>query len=323
MPVNSHRSELWKADIAQSIKMYNEWFIQFAPMAYRDSRIAATDFVKRALAWTDNFTSIEPGVLREHPSVLHVLRMITSPPLARDRLIGLARVSPTLVRSMEIDYKFPLTMASDKIDGELLKISQMIMRLVDREMFPWLQDRRVPSEFEMSKASAIVVERLCEAVTDPLIRNTQEKRQLNTIGSWLEARGYTQSVAGAGLKFSDMLPGTFSFRLNVPVRPVDEQGQEHIINIPIDAVIMPRYANVGDFPLLIEAKSAGDFTNTNKRRKEEATKITQLQKQYGKHVRFVLFLCGYFDRGYLTYEAREGIDWVWEHRIDDLKEFGV
>jgi type II restriction enzyme len=27
--------------------------------------------------------------------------------------------------------------------------------------------------------------------------------------------------------------------------------------------------------------------------------------------------------GYLGYEAAEGIDWVWEHRIDDLAEFGV
>jgi hypothetical protein len=29
-----------------------------------------------------------------------------------------------------------------------------------------------------------------------------------------------------------------------------------------------------------------------------------------------------FDSGYLGYESAEGIDWVWEHRIDDLAEFG-
>ena len=32
---------------------------------------------------------------------------------------------------------------------------------------------------------------------------------------------------------------------------------------------------------------------------------------------------GYFDSGYLGYEAAEGIDWVWEHRIDDFSEFGL
>jgi type II restriction enzyme len=86
---------------------------------------------------------------------------------------------------------------------------------------------------------------------------------------------------------------------------------------------MPKDAKYNSFPLLIEAKSAGDYTNTNKRRKEEAVKYAQLKKTYGSSVRFVLFLCGYFDTAYLGYEAAEGIDWVWEHRIDDLAAFGV
>ena len=67
----------------------------------------------------------------------------------------------------------------------------------------------------------------------------------------------------------------------------------------------------------------GDFTNVNKRRKEEAAKMNQLRRTYGDNVRYILFLCGYFDSGYLGYEAAEGIDWVWEHRIDDLAEFGL
>jgi hypothetical protein len=45
--------------------------------------------------------------------------------------------------------------------------------------------------------------------------------------------------------------------------------------IPIDAIIQLIGAKEGDLPLMIEAKSAGDFTNTNKRRKEEAFKVTQ------------------------------------------------
>jgi len=52
-------------------------------------------------------------------------------------------------------------------------------------------------------------------------------------------------------------------------------------------------------------------------------KMAQLRGTYGEKVRFILFLCGYFDSGYLGYEAAEGIDWVWEHRIDDLSLFGI
>ena len=117
-----------------------------------------------------------------------------------------------------------------------------------------------------------------------------------------------------------MRPGTFSFRLNVPVK---QEGTGRSINIPVDAVVMPRDAKKDQMPLLVEAKSAGDFTNVNKRRKEEAAKMSQLRRTYGDDVRFILFLCGYFDSGYLGYEAAEGIDWVWEHRIDDLGEFGL
>ncbi len=95
---------------------------------------------------------------------------------------------------------------------------------------------------------------------------------------------------GAGIKFDQMPPGTFSFRTNVPVIIANEQGAEISVNIPVDVVIMPLNANQGDFPLLIEAKSAGDFTNVNKRRKEEAQKMQQLKNTYGSHVRFGLFL---------------------------------
>ena len=113
-----------------------------------------------------------------------------------------------------------------------------------------------------------------------------------------------------------MPPGTFAFQLNVPV-------QQGTINLPVDALIQPLSATQGDFPLLIEAKSAGDFTNPNKRRKEEAQKYSQLRAQYGNNVRFVLFLCGYFNIKYLAYEAAEGIDWIWEHRVADMRSLGL
>jgi len=88
-------------------------------------------------------------------------------------------------------------------------------------------------------------------------------------------------------------------------------------------VIQRKPPRPSGLPILIEAKSAGDFTNTNNRRKEEAVKIAQLQQTYGKDVEFILFLCGYFDGGYLGYEAAQGIDWIWEHRISDFDQLGI
>jgi len=108
--------------------------------------------------------------------------------------------------------------------------------------------------------------------------------------------------------------------MNVPAKL---EGGTRSVNIPIDVVVRRKASKRGTFPVFFEAKSAGDFTNTNKRRKEEAVKMAQLRSTYGKKVQFNLFLCGYFDSGYLGYEAAEGIDWVWEHRIDDLEKFRI
>ena len=207
-------------------------------------------------------------------------------------------------------------MASDVLDRELQKIGNIVERMADPDIFVWLARGDEPKQDEIHRAATIVADRLCGAQANPIIRNEQEKRQLAKVKAWLEARGYTEVGSNARVNFQKMEPGTFSFRLNVKVR-------DDTVNIPVDAVIMPLNANEGDLPLLIEAKSAGDFTNTNKRRKEEATKMAQLKQSYGDNVKFVLLLCGYFDSGYLGYEAAEGIDWIWEHRIDDMLELGL
>ncbi len=320
MPVNADKPHLWKPDIALSVDFYNNWFMQFAPKAYRDTRITTTQQVESALAETANLSNITSALLQQHPEVLPILRMAAAPPIARDRLIGLAGVSPNLVKNMEEKQRIPPRADIATLDAELTKISQIIARLLDKDIFPWLESGQQPTETEVQRAATIVADRLCGAISDPIVRNAQERRQLATIRQWLEQRGYSYVRGGAGLSFETMQPGTFSFRLNIPV--LLQSGTKQI-NIPIDVALAPINSSPGQFPLLIEAKSAGDYTNPNKRRKEEAIKMTQLRSNYGNNVRFILFLCGYFDSGYLGYEAAEGIDWVWEHRIDDLALFEI
>ena len=138
------------------------------------------------------------------------------------------------------------------------------------------------------------------------------------MAAWLCRKGYRKASPGS---FPQMKPGEFAFHLNVNVKVA--KGSESRINNPVDVVIQPLSAKQGDVPIFIEAKSAGDFANVNKRRKEEAQKAQQLQLTYGNEVRFLLFLCGYFDNGYLGYEAAEGIDWIWEHRISDMEHLGL
>ncbi|WP_341232035.1 XamI family restriction endonuclease [uncultured Methylophaga sp.] len=318
MAVNRDKVDLWKSDVAKSVDFYNNWFMTFAPKAFRDTRIEITKQVEQALHQTENLTNIRPETLKNYPSVLPMLRMTTCPPIARDRLIGLAKISPNLVKNMEIDNRIPPKMKSQELNEQLEKIGDIIESMADPDIFVWKERGDKGSSEEVHRASTIVADRLCGAVADPIIRNAQEKRQLAAMKAWLEAHGYRQLLPGEVKDWLSMPNGTFSFRFNVPITMEGGKG----VNIPVDAVIMRKNASAGDFPALFEAKSAGDFTNTNKRRKEEAIKIQQLRKTYGSKITFDLFLCGYFDSGYLGYEAAEGIDWVWEHRIEDLARFG-
>lgn len=321
MAINRDKPDRWKTDIAQSVDMYNSWFIEFAPQAFRDTRIKVTEVVASTLKATDNLRTLQPEILRQNPGILPTLRMCTCPPIARDRLIGLASVAKSVVDRMEITRKLPVRLTKERLDEELRKITDIITRLADRDIFPWLDTHQTPIESEIYRAATIVADRLCGSSADPIVRNAQEARQLREIAAWLDEHGYRLLPAAQRVRFDQMPPGTYSFRLNIPVNLLEEGGKT--INIPVDAVIMRKTAQCGDRPLLVEAKSAGDFTNVNKRRKEEARKVQQLNATYGNTIEFVLFLCGYFDSGYLGYEAAEGIDWIWEHRINDFAEFGL
>lgn len=314
--INADKPHLWKADIAASVDQFNQWFMRFAPEAFRSSRVRTTDYVKAAMLATDDLRNINAVTLKDNPSALSTLRMCTAPPLAVDRLIGLADANKNLVGRME-DGKLPTRMSTTDLNMELTELCRIISKLLDRDIFPWLGAAKSPTDHERDRASTIVADRLCSAVANPIVRNAQEQRQLKFIGDWLDARGYRKQAHPNGQPLTKMEAGTYTFRMNVPV------GKALKVNIPVDVVIQPKKPGKNRMPILIEAKSAGDFTNTNKRRKEEATKIHQLQAAYGNSVSFVLFLCGYFGSDYLGYEAAEGIDWVWEHRIDDLKKLGL
>lgn len=230
--------------------------------------------------------------------------------------MGLAGLPNNHLLKLMEGGRLPPRLAPAELDRQLGRICETISRLLDTDLFVWLPEDEPATEWERELAATVVADRLCGALADPIVRNAQEQRQLALTKQWLGVRGYREQNLLGGQSLQDMERGSFSFRQNVAVR--NDAG--NAVNIPVDAIIMPFSPSPGSYPILIEAKSAGDFTNTNKRRKEEATKVRQLKQTYGAEISLTLFLCGYFDAGYLGYEAAEGIDWVWEHRIDDLEQ---
>ena len=311
--INKNNTERWKTDVQESVAFYNDWFLEFAPGTYIQARQKAIDKVECAFQKTDCFNMISIEILKDAPEIIKILRMATTPPLARDRLIGLSDVTSNFIGEMEKGL-LPPKMGTHEIDKSLKRIITVINRLVDTDIMPWIKDKTSPNKMDTVLAKHVIADRVCGSLSDPIIRNEQERRQIRCIKDYLNNKGYRFIESKYIADFRTMETGTYSIHLNVPAIRRDRKG----VNMPIDVVIKRQSSSIEELPVLVECKSAGDFTNTNKRRKEEATKIEQLKLKYGENVEFILFLCGYFDSSYLGYEAAEGIDWIWEHRIDDF-----
>ena len=309
MDINRKNPDKWNEDIQESVAFYNNWFVNFAPPAFRNARKQSIAKVNEAFRRLRGLQDIDDDLLISSPTLLTILRQMTCPPLASDRLAGLACVPTSVVKSFETGK------VKQSTRGEYAsKIMDVIRDLLDVDLLSWIDKDRSPSALQRKLAAFVVSDRLCGALTDPLIRNEQERRQVRAITNFLKKKGYVEANPKT---YKTLKPGEYAIHLNLTVR----QGSG-VVKLPGDVSIQPRSARTGDVPLLIEAKSAGDFTNVNKRRKEEATKIRLLKDTYGD-TQFVLFLGGYFDSGYLGFEAAEGIDWIWEHRVSDMEKLGL
>ena len=187
MPINSDKPHLWKADVAQSIDFYNDWFLRFAPGTYRKQRVIRTN--------------------------------------------------------------------------------------------------------------------------DPLLSEL-EKKQFAALKRWFLRHGYKQIEPDEASNFDVMPPGTFTIPLVL--------FKQTSVKTPIDCLVKPIRTSKRDKPFVIELKASGNARTTTILRRKEARKFTQLKERYGVNIGFVLLFCGHFDPGYLGYVGAEWIDWIWEHRLDDL-----
>ncbi len=317
MAVNLDKPQRWREDTLASVDHYNKWFMRFAPKAFREARIEVTKKVKQAIIDSNDMRDLSADMLLSWPGFLPTLRMSCCPPLAVDRLIGLADASKSLVKGME-KGRLTVRMKQPALKTHLENIVNVVKVLLDPDIFVWIPENRKPTHGERHRASTIVADRLTGAVANPIIRNAQEKRQLAEIEAYLTRKDYKRKPHPPGVPLKQMEPGTFCFHYAVTTGT-----DTHKVNVSVDALIQPKTLRKGRLPVMVEAKSAGDFTNTNKRRKEEAKKMSQLKATYGNNTCYVVFLCGYFDSGYLGYEAADGIDWIWEHRISDFDQLGL
>ena len=156
MPVNSDKTTQWESDIEKSVAQYNEWFLKFAPATYERVRNQTAKDIVSAMKASNYLTDISPKILIKNPGMLSVLRMCTAPPIARDRLIGLAGVSKSMVGTMEKDGRIPPKMNDADRDSNLEAMGKTLTALADPVLFPWIKKGRKPDQAEAQDRKSVV-----------------------------------------------------------------------------------------------------------------------------------------------------------------------
>jgi hypothetical protein len=72
MPINANKTDQWKADTRASVDQFNQWFMKFAPRAYRETRKKTIESVEQGLALTKDLTTITADVIKANPDFAHV-----------------------------------------------------------------------------------------------------------------------------------------------------------------------------------------------------------------------------------------------------------
>ena len=144
-------------------------------------------------------------------------------------------------------------------------------------------------------------------------RKALDLRPLDTLSGWLRHHDY-RCIRPRSL--DEMAPGEFALHVNVKGHAPSDDEQS--VNIPVDCAIMPKTARKGSLPILVESKTSDSFSFSNRGCRFVIAKAEKLKNILGPNASLFLHLDGYFDPGYLGRIAAEGIDWVWQHRIDDL-----
>jgi type II restriction enzyme len=316
MAVNLDKPHLWRQDTKSSVDCYNKWFMRFAPVAFRETRVEVTKQVEQAILDADDLRGLSPGLLRSRPGILPTLRMSCCPPLAVDRLVGLAGVDKNLAKKMELG-ELPEKMGAAALTLQLQRITEVVSTLLDREILVWIRGGRAPTTTERYRASAIVAGRMYRTVANDRLRGAWSNHQLSALRAYLGSRGYREFLGLGRTQYERAKPGTYRLFVKMPAAMGENSA------ICVDALVQPIARRPDRPPVLIKAESHVSFEQARKRKSVHLASALGLRMTYGDGAPLVLLLGGYCDGDYLGTQAAGGIDWVWQHRVADIQAAGV
>lgn len=145
-----------------------------------------------------------------------------------------------------------------------------------------------------------------------IVRSARKKHQLAVVAEYLESRGYRGCRHPMDQQYTTTPPGMYEFVATLPLTMGTYDRAS------FDVLVQRKDTPLGWMPVLLDVPSPAMASAARDHCDADAKKLRDLRMTYGESVPYALMLGGSFDPGYLGTQAAEGIDWVWQHRLNDL-----
>jgi hypothetical protein len=242
---------------------------------------------------TNALCNMDPEILRKYPSLLEALRYACGPPISKDDLT-------TVSRGL-------LAMQSEGGKGTLDLLAacvMVLMRMLDRNRFPWVFEKREPTAPERHTAVIATASLWCVQRVATNRRGQASDIQQKAVEHVLKNLGYTRV---ARRKFIVPLA-----ELEIGQYSLEAQLGEH----KADFVIRPDYRHV----VAIECKVSNSGTNSIKRLNDIINKARSWQQSFGQQVVSVAVLGGVFKLADLKRAQDAKVYLVFDHDLGPLRK---
>ena len=305
--MNAKSPEQWEKDRVIAKKEIISWLADAADAT--DLRIAIEQKTSDTLRRIIGKRSIKQVILDDSSS-LTVLRSLTRRDIGTSQMATFLGVTTNNLESVEAGRKEPDHIADDA--------EEILMKELDQTISTWIVDGLTPSEEEFKRTLWIASDRILRRSTSTDLRYRHEPRQLEKLERFLQDEGYSPIESNSIKDPRKGMPkGTYAFRVGIEGRTSDGLA----LMQTVDALIKPFSVSENLLPIFLEAKSMTDEVNPNKRQKEEAQKVESARRRWqtdSERLNFILLIGGTVPKRYLQVEAGSDLDWIWEHRVEDL-----
>lgn len=289
-----------EADLRKAKDIFREERLDEPTDLYHEVFDEAQSTFETLLELTVDLSTIEEEIALEilsNPALQKGFRYIAGPPISEDDLMALAEAGSLSPRALRQDPLLVYRLVQTVFDG------------IDRGRFPWVNDKREPTEGERQAAITASAALVAMRRVETFRRHEQTKRQEGQVKQALLERGFEQvRIPHARVDHLSEAPHRGAF-----AGPITLGGASADILVGLwDGRTMA-----------IECKTSNSVLNSRKRLFLEATsKAKKWRDNFGaRQVVTVAVLSGLYSLQQLESAQGDELAIFWSHRLEDLMDW--